>query len=180
MTMATAGTYRARGVTAALCETKSGKEQLAIEFVLFDNQGMEGEHVTYFGSFSDAAWDITIRALRTCGWTGADLSDLSGVDANEVSLVLEEEEWEGRTRVKVRWVNAPNQGMAIKAPLAADKAKAFAAQMRARILAMDAQSGARPQARPAQRPAQPSRGGAQAPEPPPINEDPKYTDDMPF
>jgi hypothetical protein len=105
--MAEAGIYRARAVQAALCETKSGKEQLAIEFALYDVDGVEGEHVTYFGSFSDAALPHTLKALRTCGWAGTDLADLSGVERNEVSLVLEDEEYEGRVRTKVKWVNAP-------------------------------------------------------------------------
>lgn len=137
------GTYRARAVGASLGETAAGNEQAGIEFELLD---FEGQRLVYYGSFTEKATEHTIRALRTAGWTGVDLSDLSGVggpDAPEVSLVVENEEYEGKVRTKVKWVNAAG-GATFKKALAPDKAKAFAAKMKGQLLAFDKSSGAKP------------------------------------
>ncbi|MDP3208982.1 MAG: hypothetical protein Q8M65_07520, partial [Rhodoglobus sp.] len=85
------GTYRAKGIEAQLGFTNGGKEQVAISFQLL-TPGFENERAAYYGTFSEKALEITIKALRACGWKGVDLSDLSGIDANEVNLVVEHEE----------------------------------------------------------------------------------------
>lgn len=134
------GIYRARPLEAVLTYTAAGNEQVHISFELLDD-GFEGKYLTYFGSFSEKAQEHTFKALRNCGWTGVDLSDLSGLNADEVSLVVENEEYEGKVRAKVRWVNAPG-GVTVKAPLPPDKAKAFAARMKGQLLAFDKTSTA--------------------------------------
>jgi hypothetical protein len=156
------GIYRARALGAGLGETKSGAEQVAIEFDFLD---FEGTRLTYYGTFSDKAVEHTLRALRTAGWRGDDLADLSsigGPDAPEVDLVVENEEWEGKVRLKVRWVN-PRGGLGMKAALAPDKAKAFAARMRGQVAAFDRTAGA----------PKPTSGQARGrpPEPPPHTDD---------
>lgn len=148
MSILDAGTYRAKAVGAALCFTKAGAEQVAIEFELLD---CEGYRMTYFGTFGEKALEHTIKALRTCGWQGDDLSSYEGVDANEVSLVIEHEEWEGKVSAKIRWINPVGPGgAALKAPMAPDQAKAFAAKMRGAIIGL---AGPRPAVKPAARPA---------------------------
>lgn len=163
------GIYRARAVAGQLGETSTGKEQVAVEFELMDSEGVIGPRITWFGYFTEKTTESTFRALRTCGWMGDDLSNLQGIETNEVSLVIQNETWEGKTRPKVQWVNAPGgNGMGLKAPLAPDRAKSFAAKMRAAVRAFDVQTGngKRP-------PAPKSRvGGVLSPEPPPIAEDP--------
>lgn len=163
------GVYRARAVVGALGETQGGKEQMAVEFELMDSEGVVGPHITWFGYFTEKTTEHTLRALRTCGWRGDDLSNLDGIQENEVSLVIQNETYEGKTRPKVQWVNAPGgAGLGLKAPLAPDRAKSFAAKMRAAVRAFDIQTGngKRP-------PAPKSRvGGVLAPEPPPMTDDP--------
>ena len=153
-----AGTYRARSVEGALGETSTGKEQVAVVFELLD----VGQKITWYGYFTDKTLESTFRALRTAGWTGQDLSDLSTLsreDAPEVHLVVEhEKDKEGQNRARVRWVNSTG-GVGLKASLAPDKAKAFAARMKGAVAAFDRGNGpppapaqrspARPQARPA-------------------------------
>jgi hypothetical protein len=165
------GRYRARGVTAALGRTSTGKEQVAVEFELLDAEGNPGPHITWFGYFTDATYERTIEALRHCGWEGDDLANLSGVDANEVSLVIKAEEYNGKWTPKVQFVNAPGGGgLALREQLSAEEARAFAAGMKGRILALK-QGG----------PRKPTPGSAKArvggytPEPPPHGDD-----DMPF
>lgn len=163
------GVYRARAVSGGLGETSTGKEQVAIECELMDSEGVVGPHITWFGYFTEKTTESTLRALRTFGWVGDDLANLTGIETNEVSLVIENEEYEGRVTPKVRWVNAPGGGgIGLKAPLAPDRAKSFAAKMRAAVRAFDIQTGngKRP-------PAPKSRVGAVlSPEPPPMTDDP--------
>lgn len=135
------GTYRARAVGAALGETKGGKEQVAVEFELLTDDLTPGQRITWFGYFTEKTTARTIESLRICGWTGSDLTDLEGIGANEVELVVENEEWEGKTRAKVQWVNKAGGGLSLAAPLSADKAKAFAARMKGAVLAFDQAAG---------------------------------------
>jgi hypothetical protein len=130
------GNYKGRAVTWGLGETSTGKEQIAIEFMTMDTAGVEGPHINWFGYFSDAAFETTIKALRTCGWTGIDVSDLSGLDANEVQLIVEHEEYEGKKRARVRWIN-PVGGLTLKAPMSPEKTRKFAAEMKIRITALE-------------------------------------------
>ncbi|WP_242394826.1 hypothetical protein [Anaeromyxobacter oryzisoli] len=138
------GTYRARALEGALGETSTGREQVAVRFALLD---FEPRTITWYGYFTDATTESTFRALRTAGWRGQDLSDLSDLsreDAPEVHLVVEHEvDPQGKfpTRARVRWVNS-TQGIGLKEQLAPDKAKAFAARMKGALLAFDRANGA--------------------------------------
>ena len=105
-----------------------------------------------------------MKALRACGWQGADLSELAdrggGLDATEVVLVVEHEQAtneDGTPKMddqgepviyaKVRWVNSSG-GVAMKNQLAGDDLKAFGALMRGKILALDPSSAAKRAAAP--------------------------------
>lgn len=163
------GRYRARAKEWGLGESSTGKEQVAVAFEFTDSEYI-GQGLTWYGYFTESALDITVRALRTMGWSGTDLLELSGLDTNEVELVVENEEYNGRTSAKVQFVN-PIGGLALKTPMTPEKQKSFAAQMRERIAALDAFEGRKPAAKPkstVKRPADPR------PEPPPIS------DDIPF
>lgn len=139
--MLDAGTYRARAIEAALGETDTGKEQIAVRFSLLD---LEGQEITWYGYFTDKTLETTFKALRTAGWKGQDLSDLADLcnpETPEVTLVVEQEEYEGKVRARVRWVNGAG-GLALKKALDPNKAKAFAARMKGQIVAFDRTSGA--------------------------------------
>lgn len=165
------GTYRAKAVRAELGETNTGNVQVGIAFQLTAEE-YSGQKLTWYGTFTDKAMPITLKALRTAGWKGEDVSDLSsigGPDAPEVDLVVENEEYQGQWRTKVKWVNAAG-GPMMKTALTGDKAKAFAAKMRGAVLAFDKAAGATK--------AAPSpRGGVLSPEPPPPSEG---FEDIPF
>lgn len=164
--------YRAKARTWGLGESSTGKEQVAVEFEVLTPDA--AEHVlTWYGYFTDATWERTVESLRHCGWQGDDLTQLEDLDANEVDLVVEDEEYEGKAYPRVQWVNRAG-GLAIKTPLAGDKAKAFAAGMKDRIRALAASSGQpRPQrqARPAGARQGSPASGPIGPEPPPITEE---------
>ena len=133
------GTHAARALTAVLSETKKGDPQVVVDFQLLDIEG-QSPHIAWYGYFTDKTMDRTIETLRLCGWKGSDLNSLDGLGDNEVSIVLETEEYEGKARQKVQWVNRAG-GLAMANPLSADQAKAFAAKMRGAVLAFDQKAG---------------------------------------
>ena len=135
-------------------------------FAVLD-EGAADSEVTYHGYFTDLTAYRTLESLRHCGWTGDDLLHLEGLDSNEVQLVVEDEEHDGKMRTKVQWVNRAG-GLAVKQPLSPERAHAFAASMQARIRALDAANGRR-QPRPTAKPVD------LRPEPPPLTDA-----DMPF
>lgn len=134
------GTFKARATQAVLGSTKRGDEQVVVQFNVTE-EAFAGERITWFGSFSDKAWERTVESLRYCGWTSNDLSDLSGVTSNEVEIVVEHEEWEGKMHARVRFVNGAG-AFAVKNRLNPDATKAFAARMQGKIAALSARSGA--------------------------------------
>jgi hypothetical protein len=146
------GRYRARGVRAELGLTSKGNEQVGVELQLLGD-GYEAVKLSWYGYFTDASFPITIKALRALGWAGDDLSDLSGIDTNEVELVVENEEYEGKVRPKVQFINALG-GLGMKEPMPEDRKKSFAAAMRDRIKAAELANGQR---KPVQKPLGPPR-----------------------
>lgn len=139
--MIPAGTYRARACApgeAQLGYTAKGTEQIAVAFTLLQPP-FEGQCITWFGYFSDKATEQTVKALRACGWQGDDLNDLTGLDANEVDLVIEEEtDDQGRVRSRVRWVNRPGDGrVKLQNTMSPEQRKSFAARMRGNVKAAD-------------------------------------------
>lgn len=152
-----AGHQKARAREWALGRAGTGTEQVAVDFELVET----GEHITWYGSLSDKAFDRTIESLRHCGWEGDDLSDLAGLNTNEVSLDIDWDDYNGERRLRVNWVNRPG-GVALKDQMSNDEARAFALRMKSRIASI----GKTP------KPRQP----AAAPKKPPTN----GNDDLPF
>lgn len=145
--------------------TKDGKEQVAVDFHLPETQ----ETITWYGYFTDKSAPITFKALRTLGWTGDDLSDLSAIQDAEAMLAIKHEEYNGRVTPKVNWVN-PVNGPSLQNQMGPDALKAFAARMKPQVRAHDASEG-KPKMNgkpPAQKaPAAKPRQGVLSPEPPP-------------
>jgi hypothetical protein len=140
------GTYRARSRRAALGESSTGKEQVAVEWELIEGpSNCAGQTITSYHYFSsDEAIRISMEQLRTGGFTGNDITDLRSLfpdsDPPEVELVIAHEIYAGKTRPKVKFVNSIG-GMAMSKPLDDAKARAFAARMKGAIAAFDHSRG---------------------------------------
>ena len=146
----------APGRHAAVCrsiqfqapKTSDKSTQVVIGFELTDPADYDcGTFITYFGSTSDAALEHTVKALGVCGWQGDDMSELpglaeQGILAEVVSLVVDHEEFEGKWRAKVKWVNSPGGGkIKIERPLDGDGLADFGARMKSRIRAARGDGG---------------------------------------
>lgn len=142
MTLIPEGTWRGRATTFDWGWTSKDKEQIGIELVFSPNQdaAVDGKTLTWYGTFSEKAEPHTLKALRTLGWEGNDLSDLSGFDANEVDIVvIHEPDYNNAevTRAKVRFINPIRSGgVAMKNRMLPEQVEAFAERMKGRVLAM--------------------------------------------
>jgi hypothetical protein len=133
------GTYRARALSGGLGFAGNGTEQVGIDLQIIEGPA-EGQHITWYGFFTDKAVDRTIESLRILGWEGTNLCDLTGIDKNEVELVIEAEDYEDprtgeiKTRSRVRWINRAG-GLAMKDMMSAQQARDFSARMRGKVVA---------------------------------------------
>jgi hypothetical protein len=130
-----AGRYRARAVQWGLVLASSRGKQVAVELELCEPP-WQGERITWLGLFDEepardgrTSGQGTVAALRACGWQGGDILSLTGLDANEVEIVIDHEMREGRTRARVREITRPS-GLGLTAPMTLAEARAFAERMK--------------------------------------------------
>jgi hypothetical protein len=174
------GKYLAIATKGELGTTSTGKEQIAVTFDFVD-AAHAGKSMTWFGYFTEKTEQRTFETLRTCGFKGTDLTDLSSLSGETptVELVVEAEEYNGEWRPKVKWVNNIGGG-SLKSPLVGDQAKSFAARMAAKMKAFDATAGksAAPAPKAPAAKAAPARPSAR----PPVRDElpPPGDDDIPF
>jgi hypothetical protein len=145
------GRHRATCFEFEFPEPKPGRAQaIALGFRMSDGDVDQGRVITAWKYFADGALAYTLEALRACGWRGDNPADITIADlANEVELVVQHEEYEGKWRAKVSFINPLGGGM-VKAEkrLEGNNLKSFGAAMRAKIRALD--GGQRPAPKPAQ------------------------------
>lgn len=118
--------------------------------IVFDYEGEERKgRITHYRYFSDKALPYTEADLVTLGWdptrNGWAIDDLVGENqplaGAECSLVLRMEEYHGKSRLKVKFVNARGGG-GVKNKASAQSAVAFAALLRKKV-GMSAPAGAK-------------------------------------
>lgn len=126
-----AGIYSARGIAGSeqYGTTSNGNDQIVVDLTLLaDADGREvGEQVSVFLVFSDKAAPFSIERLRALGWTGTDLSQLDGIDRQEVQVQVKYEEYRGEQKMKVEILTGGGR-VALKNQLDASGKKAFAAK----------------------------------------------------
>jgi len=149
------GKYTARATDVALGMTETGKEQIAVSFEVVDGD-QAGEEITWYGYFTEKTAERTIESLRHMGWQGNDLAAIA-VDQlpNEVSIVVDADEYNGVTRMKVQWVNRAGAGLALRTRMAPDAASSFAARMKGLCMSVKADAPQVPRPR---NPAPPQSG----------------------
>ena len=135
-------------VSTALGRTAAGKPQFCVTFDCEpDKVTGKVERVSRYFFFEHddpeilAKWDEQIvKEMKVLGWdvtaNGWKFSPLHETDVlvgREASLVIEESEYNGRTTRKVRWINDPKGGGAMKEVMSKQDASTFDARLRARV-----------------------------------------------
>ena len=109
------GRHQAKITDYGMKETNAGDPQIFISL-----KGMEkGDLITWFGSLKEGkAREITLKTLITCGFTGNSVANIAqGVSANcldtkkELSIVVSENEYQGKKSMRVDWINEPSAGI---------------------------------------------------------------------
>lgn len=93
------GTHTAKVISHAWGESSTGKEQLELTF-----STAEG-NIRAFLYFTEGAAERSMDALENCGWDGKSLRALDGLGSIECQIVVEAEEYQGKQRLKVQWIN---------------------------------------------------------------------------
>ena len=102
------GTYRARAIAGEeeYAVSGSGGEQIIIPLDV--NDGATVHRMRTYLAFAGKAGPFSIARLRACGWTGTDVTCLSGIDRNEVDVEVKEEAFQGKMRTIVEIVSRPS------------------------------------------------------------------------
>ena len=143
----TPGKYRAKPISSGLGFTKGNedgsnkKECVAIRFQITEGE-LQGEEITCYRYFTEKSVEYTMADLRTCGWIGDDLADLSSIDEGDADLtiVLVNEDFKKNdgtveTNIKVKSIYAAGGAAMLNAPMDETARKSFAAKMRGAAVA---------------------------------------------
>ena len=146
-----AGYYQGRAIAGSeqYGFTKKGDEQIVLDLSI---PSLERQVSTVL-FFSDKAYTYSLERLRACGWTGDDVTQLVGIDANEITVEITYEVYEGKERMKVNIATGGGR-IKLETPMDAAAKRGFAARMKA--LAKGGAPAPRPQAA---RPAPAQTGG---------------------
>lgn len=111
----TAGQKKAKPVAARFIESKGGTTGLEIGFEFIEPSTDTPERLNWVGWLSANAMENTMATLvNVLGYNGNDEVDEHGVLSDpkalaydrEVILVVEPEEYDGKTYMRVKWVNS--------------------------------------------------------------------------
>ena len=135
MATITEGTHQVVVVDTALGESGAKKTpHVAIQF-----EGEMGDRISAYLFLSDAAWPYTKEKLSTLGWD-ADVRGHRFEELNEspsplagqkAEIVVVVENYDGKVRHKVQYINTPGSGVERMEPAAA---RTFADTLRKRLL----------------------------------------------
>jgi hypothetical protein len=131
------GRYLSRAIDSQLGYAETGTEQVAVTFEITEEGDFQGQTITWFGYLTPAASENTIKSLLVCGWSGADVSDLSGMDRNEVEIVVEHEVYNDVKRARVKWINRPGAGaFVMKRPMTEAQKRSIAQKTKSIVTAL--------------------------------------------
>ncbi len=176
------GTYKARATGECVLGTSKNAGTPFIEVYFQITEGdYKGQTARWTSYFTDKTSERTIKSMQLMGWQGDDLTAfsegaLNGLDANEVSIVLEHEEYqndagEKKTTAKIAWVNSLTGFLNIQQRMNTGAAAAFAQRMRGIVHKVKAANPVPTQTKPA--------NGA-PPKAPPPPADTSNDDEIPF
>lgn len=142
------GTYKAKAIGGMYGTSKQkGTPFVRVSFAVTEGD-YAGHSVGWDGYFTPNTEARTLDSLRYCGcnFPNDDLSNLAGIEKNEVSIVIEHERWndektgEEKARARVAWVNSPG-GIPDDQQMDANQLAAFAARMKGSVMRVKQKPG---------------------------------------
>lgn len=123
------GRHLAAYVTHDVGMAETNTVQIGVLFEFVDPP-LRGQQITWYGTFTEAAFPITFRALKELGWSGHRIDTLKAElkRGTVVQLVIERESFQGRTRPRVKFINARGVIRMAK-PMNRDQKLAFASEV---------------------------------------------------
>lgn len=164
-----------------------GTPQVVVTFEILRGPDA-GQTISWFGYFTDnvEATERTLKALRACGFTGDDMDKFwEQRPNNEVEIVVIHEDYEGKTRAKVAWVNARGGGVKLADPMRDADLRKFSAQFKSKLKSIPAVKAIEAKREPPSAAPSDEWNGNDAPDPPSQSSDfgrstPASDDDIPF
>jgi hypothetical protein len=148
--------YNARACSgASFAPASTGNKQIAINMEVTDGE-FAGSTIAWISTFHDTAdkngvtgSERIIQSLQYMGWQGDDLTELVEITDEQarqmlpetVSIVCEPDTFDGKTRLKVKWVNKQGGKFAFKEAESKSDMRSFAAQMKSTVKAVRASNG---------------------------------------
>lgn len=125
------GTQVGRAVDAGMGVTSTGKDQIAVQF-----EFPGGDLLTWYGYFTEAAFEITARSLAQLNADPVDLDwDMDAVCAavvgSEIPCKIVEDTYQGQTRLKIDFIGTSAGGLGLRQPMDEAQKTDFRTRMRA-------------------------------------------------
>jgi hypothetical protein len=144
MSIIKAGRHEVVVTTTGLQEKENGLT-ITVGF-----EDVDGNTITAYLYTSEKAWPYTEKKLQTLGWdplqNGFRFEELntepSPIAGKAVQIVVADEEYDGKLRSKVQFINPPGGGVERLAP---EEAKSVAARLRARLTGSGTAKAAMPE-----------------------------------
>lgn len=145
-------TGRAFAAASISPPSENGNRQIAIPMEVTQGDHA-GETITWISVFHNTpdkngrtGYGQIIESLQTMGWSGDEIAELVDIDdarvlellPNEVAMVCEPDTFDGKTRLKIKWINRVGGGrFAFKEALSGNDLKQFSSQLKGTIRNMN-------------------------------------------
>lgn len=101
----TEGTYVAVARSFDFGVTDNDNNFIKVGFEIIEGE-YKGQFISWFGYFTKETAKRTVESLRYCGWSGDKISEeMPGMGTQKVRIVVGEDEYDGKKRLRVNWVN---------------------------------------------------------------------------
>jgi hypothetical protein len=115
-----------------LGESKSGTRFVRVPVTITEAGAQNGKTINWYGYLTEKTQDRTIEALEHCFGQNWDWEKINW-EGTEVSVVVEQDDYNGKTSFKAKWLNNPNVARSDKDPVQTEAEKAEAKAKAAEI-----------------------------------------------
>lgn len=100
------GTYKVKAIDHVFGRAGTGTEQIGVSLEVVEGPHT-GQILNWYGFFTEATEERTIKSMRYLGWKGTAVSKMETMYEGRAHAVVEhDEDQNGVVRAKVQWINA--------------------------------------------------------------------------